>query len=153
MCISTPHDCLCVCSMHVHMFMYMWVCVYICVSMCRGERLVLNVFLYCSPLYFFRQRLTQNLEHMDSIRLAAQQVPGIFMFCLPIVGIIDICYYSRLFWSFHICIQWNMTIYIHISLLLIFSSPQLSLLNSNCLSFHDPLSSTSVAHICIRSCH
>lgn len=78
MCISPPCDCLCVCGMHVHMFMYMWVCVYICVSMCRGQRLVLNVFivLHCA----FSDRVSHRTWNIwDSVRLAAQQVPRIFM--------------------------------------------------------------------------
>lgn len=60
---------------HVHVHVGM--CVYMCEYVQRSE--AGSECIYCSPLCFFRQSLTQNLEHMDSVRLAAQQVPGIFM--------------------------------------------------------------------------
>lgn len=78
---------------HVHVHAGMCVYMYEYVQRSEADSECLSL-LFSTVLF---QSDTQNLEHMDSIRLAVQQVPGIFMLCLPTVGITDICYYARLF--------------------------------------------------------
>lgn len=84
-------------------FIYLCVCMYVCVCICVHfcacspvqagtcgcQRLMSGVLLYHSPLYFFKQGLSQNLKVTSSIRLSGQWDPSICLSPLPSTEVTD----------------------------------------------------------------
>lgn len=71
----SPFMCVCVCELMAHMCvcMYTAMCQWVYMSVpWKGQKGVLVVLLYCSPLYILRQELSLKLVLTDSANLAGQ---------------------------------------------------------------------------------
>lgn len=71
-----------------------------CVHACRGQRLILDIFLYCFSLYFLRQALSLNLQLAI---LATLAVPRASTICLSVhlmLGVTGVCCHMLLYLAF-----------------------------------------------------
>lgn len=67
-----------VCVLHVFVVVYRYACVH-AVYASGGQRVMFDVFLYCSPLCLLKKGLSLNPELSCLARLSGSQDPGIFM--------------------------------------------------------------------------
>lgn len=79
-----PGVCVHVCCIHVciceHAVWYMHMHTYTCRHACGGQKLTLDIFLYCFPPYFLKQGPSPNLKRASSTRLlTGQQAPGFLL--------------------------------------------------------------------------
>ena len=75
---------------------------YVHVCACGGQRLMLEIFLSSSLLYFMKHSLSLSLELTGSARLAGQQVPRILCTTSPSVEVTHTFHHTWLF--LHRCV-------------------------------------------------
>lgn len=89
------HSCLCMYA-HRHVCAHVHTCMHVCACACRGQRLVLEFFLYRPPCFLSRYVFSMNLELTDwQDRLA--NFRDLHIFCTSSSEVAGTCCYVRLF--------------------------------------------------------